>query len=154
MDAKVAYWTAALTNMVVLTSFAIAGVRHIRRGEVARHKRAMTIAASLVGAFLVSYPIKLLLLGREDMATWSTASVWTLRFHELCVVAMVIGGAIALHRGLRLKRTRLFEPDGDAPPARPEDRQRHRLGGRIAVGGAILGALSATAVLVGMYGRL
>lgn len=153
MDPKVAYWTAAFANFTLLTAFAVAGVRHVRRGEVARHRRAMTIAAGLVVAFLVSYPLKVVFLGREDLGVWSATSVGVLRFHEVCVLAMVVGGTLALLRGRRLGRTRAVLTSPDAPAATPPMRAAHRRVGRVAVLGAILGWLSAGLVLAGMFAR-
>lgn len=153
MDPKVVYWTAAFLNMAVLTGFALSGVRSIRRGDTARHRRAMTIAALLVVAFLVSYPLKLVWLGREDRAVWSALSVGVLRFHELCVLVMSIAGALALWRGRRLARTRAVLDTPDAPAADARSLAAHRRVGRIAVVGAVLGLLSAGFVLAGMYAR-
>ena len=73
MDAKVAYWTAAFINLGVLTAFAAVGALRARRGEVARHRRAVTIAAALVVGFLISYPFKLWFLGRENLELWGTS---------------------------------------------------------------------------------
>lgn len=153
MDAKVAYWTAAFVNFTVLTAYALAGVRRIRRGEVARHRRAMLIAASLVAAFLVSYPVKLMVLGREDLSVWSATDVSVLRLHELCVSVMVVSGVMALWRGRRLSRTRAVLDSQDAEVAPAELIARHRRIGRIAVGGAVLGWLTAGGVLAGMFAR-
>jgi len=153
LDPKLAYWTAAFANMTVLVGFAVAGIRHVRRGEVARHRRAMTIAAVLVVVFLVSYPLKVLFLGREDMDAWSPASVFTLRLHELCVMGMLLGGGLALMRGRRLARTRALLDTEEAPEATPESLAGHRRAGRTAVAAAVLAWASAGLVLAHMYGR-
>jgi len=153
VDPKLAYWTAALINMAILTGFALAGVRHVRRGETARHRRAMRIAGLLVLLFLISYPIKVLVLGREDRSDWTAMSVGVLRFHELCVLAMTIGGTLAWLRGRRLARTRAVLGTPDAPDAEPASLAAHRRVGRIAVVGAVLGLLSAGFVLAGMLAR-
>jgi uncharacterized membrane protein YozB (DUF420 family) len=153
VDPKLLYWTAAFVNMSVLTGLALAGVRHARRGEVARHRRAMRIAAALVGLFLVSYPLKLLLLGREDMHDWSTAAIWVLRLHELCVLIMLVGGGLALVRGLRLARTRALLDDPSAPEPSLAALAAHRRAGRIALPAAALAWLSAAGVWAGMLAR-
>lgn len=153
MDPKLAYWTAALINMAILTGFALAGVRHVRRGETARHRRAMRIAGLLVLAFLVSYPIKVMWLGREDRSAWTATSVGVLRFHELCVLVMTVGGGLAWWRGRRLARTRALLGTPEAPAADPAAIAAHRRVGRFAVVGAILGLLSAGFVWAGMLAR-
>jgi uncharacterized membrane protein YozB (DUF420 family) len=153
MDAKVLYWSAALVNMVAVAGLAGWGVRCARRGELARHARAMRAAALLVGLFLLSYLLKLAFLGREALGEWSPLALWTLRVHELCVLVMLVGGATALALGRRLRRSRRFTRDDADPPAPASLLRRHRLAGRSALAGAILGAATAALVLGGMYAR-
>lgn len=153
MDPKLAYWTAAFANMTLLMALAAVGARHARRGEIARHRRAMRTAALLVGLFLVSYPFKLAWLGREDMASWSTVSVGMLRLHETCVLVMLGAGGLALRRGLRLGRTRALIDAPDAPVPGPEALAGHRRMGRIALASVLLAWATAGVVLAGMYGR-
>ena len=52
--------------MLCVVGFAAAGVRAVRRGDTARHRRCMLTAATLVVLFVVSYVVKLATLGRED----------------------------------------------------------------------------------------
>jgi len=153
MDAKVVYWSGALLNMLLISGLAVHGVRCAKRGELVRHARAMRGAALLVGLFLISYALKLAFLGREALDTWSPAALWTLRFHELCVLAMVLAGGIALGLGRRLRRSRSFTHVPTDPPAPAGLPGRHRLAGRTALAGAILGVASAAVVLGGMYAR-
>jgi hypothetical protein len=76
-----------------------------------------------------------------------------LRFHELCVLLMVVSGGIALRLGHTLRQTKAFVDDPDAAEAPAGLRRRHRLAGRTALAGALLGVASAGVVLAGMYGR-
>jgi len=153
MDAKVIYWGAAVVNFAALTAIAVAGVRQAKRGDFVRHRRSMIGAASLVGAFLVSYALKLALLGREAVSTWSARDVWTLRLHETCVLAMLVGGALAFRHGRRLGRSRRFTRDAADPQPAPTDVSRHRLAGRVALSGAVLGLVLAGGVWLGMWSR-
>ncbi len=153
MDAKLAYWTAATLNMGVLALLALAGIRRAKRGQVARHRRLMLLAATLVVAFVVSYVFKLLALGREDLEAWSSSAIWILRFHETCVLVMLGSGGLAVQRGLALARTRAAGEDPTLPAPLPGTVERHGRSGRIAVCAASLGLLSACAVLAGMYQR-
>jgi uncharacterized membrane protein YozB (DUF420 family) len=153
MDPKLIYWTGALLNMAVVAGLAVQGVRQIRRGEVARHRRSMLISISLVLAFIGSYVIKLTWLGRENLAVWSTASVRTLQVHELCITAMLVAGGFAVYRGLGMRKTRRVTRHADDPEPDPRHVRAHRLAGRIAVGAAVLGWLTAAFVLIGMYSR-
>jgi uncharacterized membrane protein YozB (DUF420 family) len=111
----------------------------------------MLTAVSLVGLFLVSYVIKVILLGREDRSSWSQASAWTLYVHEACVAAMLVAAGIALTRARRFGPLR----DGAPPAAEPRERGRrvHRLAGRVAVAASVLALLTAAGVLAGMYAR-
>ena len=149
MDAKAVYWTAALINLGVLTGLALAGVRAIRRGDVARHRRRMQTAAALVVAFLVSYLFKLAWLGRETLALWSPAERRVLRLHELCVLVMLAAGLFALGRGRALARGLAAAPSADPKLARG-----HRIAGRIALVAAVFALLSSICVLAGMYARI
>ena len=154
MDSSFVYWTAALINMAALTAFAFRGVRQVRRGEVARHRRSMTISAGLVVAFVMSYIFKLALLGREDLSIWSATAVGILRVHELCVLTMVITGAIALRLGGSLRHTRIVSRDDEDPEPSAGMLARHRRAGRVALAATLLGFALAIVVLWGMWGRL
>ncbi len=148
MDPKVAYWTAAWINMALISGLAVSGVRHARRGDYARHRRRMLAAASFVGLFLFSYVFKLMSLGREPLELWSRTDVSVLRFHELCIAALVLGGATALTIALRRGMPLLGSEH------RERTHRRHRRAGWTALVGAVLGVLSASWVLFGMYARL
>ena len=154
MDAKVAYWTAAFINLGDLTAFALVGALRARRGEIARHRRAVTIAAVLVLGFLISYPFKLWFLGRENLELWGNGAVWILRAHEACVVVMLVAGTAAMVRGRRLAQTSAYSDSPGAPPAPPALKKRHRCAGRLALLAAAASWLTSGFVLAGMYGRL
>lgn len=151
MDARLVYWTWALLNMLLAVGCALAGVRRIRRGEVERHRRLMLGAGGFVGLFIVSYVLKVPLLGREALLSWSDGSILMLRLHETCVLAMLLGGGYAGALAFRLRGARI----GSAPLEAREARRRlvHRCAGWTAVVSSILGAIFALFVLQGMYQR-
>jgi uncharacterized membrane protein YozB (DUF420 family) len=153
MDARLAYWTLALVNMCGVVGFAVAGIRAVRHGDAARHRRWMLTAAGLVVLFVVSYAVKLALIGREDLASWGALSIWVLRIHELCVFTMVVAGMLAILRGSRLRATRNFTRAPADPPAPVVDVRWHRGAGRTAAYAAALGLALAACVLAGMYRR-
>ena len=153
MDPRLAYWTFALLDLTAVVGFAAAGVAALRRGDVPRHHRRMLTAAALVGVFLVSYVCKLALIGREDRASWGTLSIWVLRIHELCVLTMLVAGAVAGSRALRLLRTRNATRDPRDPPAPAGLVRWHRGAGKTAVFAAALALAFAGLVLAGMYRR-
>ena len=153
MDPRLAYWTFALLDLVAVVGFAAAGVAAVRRGDVLRHRKRMLAAAALVGVFLLSYLVKLALIGREDLASWEPASIWMLRIHELWVFFMLIAGGVAGTRALRLRRTRNFTRNPQDPPAPAALLRWHRGAGKTAVCAAALALGFAGLVLAGMYRR-
>ncbi len=153
MDPKLLFWTAALLLLATLCGFALFGVRFARRGEIARHRRAMKIASLLILGFLGAYVLKVVFLGREDQSLWSQLDVWILRIHELFVVLMLGGGVIAWIQGRKLADTRLVTHEATDPAPDPRTLRLHRLAGRSAVTGALLAFVMAIGVLAGMYAR-
>jgi len=153
MDPKLIFWTCALADLGALCGIAILGVRYARRGEIARHKRAMKISSLLVVGFVLSYGLKVQFLGREDMSIWSTLDVWVLRIHELFVLQMVVAGIVAWIQARKLVKTRLVTHDPSDPVPDAKTVRVHRLAGRTAVIGSVFAFLFAIGILAGMYGR-
>ena len=153
MDPRLVYWTFALLDLAAVVGFAAAGVAALRRGDVPRHRRRMLTAAALVGLFVLSYLAKLALLGREDLASWGATSIHVLRIHELCVFTMLIAGAVAGSRAMRLRHTRNATRDPKDPPAPATLVRWHRGAGWTAVCAAALALGFALLVLTGMYRR-
>lgn len=153
MDPKLIFWTCALADLGAVCGTALFGVRYVKRGEIARHKRAMKTASLLIVVFVVSYVLKLVFLGREDMSTWTSFDVWVLRIHELFVFQMLTGGSIAWIQARKLLKTRLVTHDSNDPAPDSRTVRIHRLAGRTAVVGSVFAFLLAIGVLTGMYGR-
>lgn len=153
MDPKLIFWTCALADLGAVCGTALFGVRYVKRGEIARHKRAMKTASLLIVVFLVSYVLKLVFLGREDMSTWTSFDVWVLRIHEFFVFQMLTGGSIAWIQARKLLKTRLVTHDSNDPAPDSRTVRIHRLAGRTAVVGSVFAFLLAIGVLIGMYGR-
>jgi uncharacterized membrane protein YozB (DUF420 family) len=126
-------------------------VRRVRSGNVTGHRRMMRTSTALVGLFLVSYVVKVLLIGREDRSTWDDASLWMLYVHEFCIALMILAAGAGLSRARRFGRLR----DGDvlAPEARARDRRIHRIAGRVALVASAAALLTAGGVLAGMFAR-
>ena len=153
MDPKLLYWSLALANMGAVLALAVAGVRAIRRDEVALHRRRMTLAAWLVLAFLLSYLGKRFWLGSEDLAVWSAAARLNLWVHESLVAGMLLAGGAALALGRRLARTRRVTGRPEDPAASAAALGRHHRFGWLAVACAALGFATACGILLGMFGR-
>ena len=154
MDPKVAYWTAALLNMMIVVGSALAGVRRARQRDFVGHRRRMLLSIWLVVAFLVSFALKSSILGPERLDTWSALDRGILWTHELCVSVMLVAGLTALFQARRLDLPR-------GPASRPIPAQRlvrgvrvHRLAGRTAVIASLAGLVTAAGVLLGMYQRI
>jgi uncharacterized membrane protein YozB (DUF420 family) len=152
MDPKLLFWCLALANLALIVAFALTGVQAVRRGDVRTHRRNMLTAASLVALFLVSYLVKVAVLGREDRSLWTPLDRGVLYVHETFVVLMLGGGGFAALRAWRF-RARLgpalaLPRDGALPGA-----QTHRRAGWVAVVGAALAFVTAGGVLAGMFAR-
>jgi uncharacterized membrane protein YozB (DUF420 family) len=153
MDPKALYWTGALANMGVVLAIFLVGVRKLRSGDVAGHRRTMSIGAALIVAFLISYVLKVVLLGREDLATWSQLDRVVLWIHEACVTVVLLAGGVAAWRGRALARTRSFTRSPEDPVAPARVITQHRAAGKTALLAVGLGFLTASLVLLGMYRR-
>jgi len=153
MDAKLIFWCVALANLGAIVAFAGTGVRAVRRGDVRTHRRRMLTAAALVGLFLVSYLIKVAVLGREDRSLWSQLDRTVLYVHETFVAAMLLGGGYAGWRAWqfrsRLGPSLVLPRDGELPGRAP-----HRRAGWVALVGAALAFVTAGGVLAGMFARI
>jgi len=153
MNPALLFWTVAFVNLGIVCATAILGVRCARRGEIARHRRAMKVASWLVAGFLLAYLLKVAAIGREDMSAWSSFDLWVLRFHELFVVAMLIAGTTAWMQARKLVGTRLVTRDPRDPEPDAKVLRWHRRAGWSALLSAILGLALAVGVLAGMYQR-
>jgi uncharacterized membrane protein YozB (DUF420 family) len=153
MDPKLWFWTAALALMGGVVACAAVGIARRRRGEMRGHRSAMLAAAALVGLFLLSYLLKVALLGHEEISTWSEGDRLTLWIHEGCVAVMLGSGAMGGWRAWRLRRTRNATLDPRDPVAPVRLARWHRRAGWTATVAAGAGWLTALLVLVGMYRR-
>jgi arylsulfatase A-like enzyme/uncharacterized membrane protein YozB (DUF420 family) len=151
MDAKLLFWTGALVNLGVILVCVARGVAAIRRRDVRRHRRSMLGAAALVGLFLAAYAAKVVWLGREDRSLWTRLDYAVLYVHELCVAAMLVGGAVAGFRAWRFLPR--LGPSLEIPADPLPGRLAHRRAGCTAAVGALLAFVTAGGVLAGMFGR-
>jgi uncharacterized membrane protein YozB (DUF420 family) len=153
MDVKLLFWCWALANMGLVVACAVRGARAIRRNDVEAHRRAMSWAGRWVVVFLLAYLTKKALLGGEDLRTWSSFARTNLYVHETFVATMLLAGIAAFVLGGRLAKTRRVTKQATDPLAPAQLISRHRLGGRVAIVGALLGFLTACGILAGMLGR-
>lgn len=154
MDPKVLYWTFAFINMGFVVGLGFYGRAQLKTGNAKRHATMMISASCLVVGFVVSYGFKLAILGREDLMLWSDAALNTLRFHETCVLAMVVAGGLAIRWGRTLRNKRSYTLNPDDPAASESLIRRHHRAGQVALVGAALGFVSSGFVLAGMYARM
>jgi len=151
LEAKLAYWTVALLNLALAVAFVAMGVRRVRRGNVAGHRRAMISSSALVALFLVSYAFKVIFLGREDRTVWSDSALTVLYIHEACIAVMVVAGGVAVSRARRFGNLEILA--ASTPDSRTRGRRTHRIAGRVAAVASVLALLTAAGVLAGMYAR-
>jgi len=153
MDSKLIFWCWALANMGLVVGFGVRGMRAIRANRVEQHRRSMVLASFFVVAFLVAYVVKRLVLGGEDLGTWTRAARLNLYVHEALVVTMLLAGGTAFALGRRLAATRRVTQSPGDPLAPRETLARHRLAGRVALTCALLGFATACGILGGMLAR-
>jgi uncharacterized membrane protein YozB (DUF420 family) len=153
MSPKLLFWCWALANMALVLGLGVRGLRAIRANQIDLHRRSMSWAGFWVVAFLGAYVVKRLTLGGEDLAAWTSAARANLYVHETFVAAMLIAGGFAFAQGRKLARTRRVTQNANDPLAPRETISRHRRAGRIALGGALFGFLTACGILGAMLVR-
>lgn len=139
-SSSLVYWSLAWLIFCCVAASGLRGWQFARRGQLAEHGRQMRLAIRLVGLFLATYAVKVLVLGREDLDTWPRAAVVTLRVHESIVLIMLVAGAVAW------RISRQLEP-GEAGNLA----LLHRLCGRTALLAAAAALLTASMVLFAMF---
>lgn len=140
MNPALAFWTGSFFLFASMLTTALFAWRHIRAGRVDLHRRFIRITLVLLALFLLSYVTKVLLLGKEHLALWSPASIFVLRLHETLILIMLLAGG-----GARSLARRARREAGGTP--------WHRWLGRTAMLSGVAAFLTASLVLLGMYGR-
>ncbi len=153
MHPKLWFWTAALAALAAVVACGGVGIRAIRSGDVRRHRRAMLTSALLVALFLVSYAVKVEVLGAEDRSAWTALDHAILYAHELCITAMLGAGFVALYQAWRFHRVLGAPPRIPPDPGSLPGRAVHRRAGRIAAWSGLLAFLTAIGVWAGMILR-
>lgn len=153
MNPKLLFWCWALVNMALVLGLGARGWRAIRANRIDDHRRAMTWAGFWIVAFLVAYVAKVALIGGETVGAWSSGARANLYIHEAFVASMLVAGVTALVLGRRLAKTRRVTQNANDPVAPREALARHRLAGRIALGCAVFGFVTACGILGGMLAR-
>lgn len=155
MNPSLLFWTLAEILLLTTCFVALLAWSAVRRGDLAQHRRLMITASGLIVTFVVAYVLKVIYLGREDLALWSATAVAILRFHESVVAIMLLSGITA--RVLSRSAFRAYGTTGSQ--ARQPlwfslgTHRLHRLLGRVAVLSALCAVLSAAVILAGMYQR-
>ncbi len=132
------FWSFALFNLAAVVGCALVAFRHVRARRLEQHRAWMRGASWLIVLFLAAYVGKVLVLGKEALASWSPAEVTVLRVHETIVLGMLVAGAWARFLGWR---------HGVAVPT------KHRVLGRVALVASLGALLTASLILAGMFRR-
>jgi uncharacterized membrane protein YozB (DUF420 family) len=151
IDVRLAFWSWALANMLLVVACAVLGVRHVRAGRADSHRRNMLAAGGLVALFLVAYVVKVLLLGREDRTSWDESARWVLYLHEACVAVMLLAAGTAVTLARRFGNVRDGEPLG--PDVSERSRRLHRRAGGVAISASLIAVVTAVGVWLGMFAR-
>ncbi len=142
MTQNLGFWIFSILLLSFATICALAGVLRIRRGDLLAHRRRMLVAMASVATFLLSYLLKLALVGREDLDLWDPNAVWTLRVHESFMAIMLVTGAVAFALARRFHQHPAGAERGSA-----RRRFWHSWFGRVAVVAAVCGLLLACRLL-------
>ena len=146
MNYNLAFWLYAYVLMMVVVYVAFKGVGHIKRGEQEAHMKKMVFACNILIFFVVSYVVKILVLGREDKVGWQTMDLVVLYVHETCIFIMLLAGTYARIQAARFKD----RPVSEIPAAA---RKKHARSGKVAITAATLALFTASFVLYGMWRR-
>ena len=142
MTANLAYWLFAYALMTVTLVIGVRGVIHVRAGRFEAHRKAMVLACNILLFFVLTYVLKVVILGREDKTDWTTLDLVILRVHESFIGIMLIAGTWSRLLARKYK-DRLDNPtEADLPI-----RRRHALAGKIALAAAFCALGTATGVL-------
>lgn len=150
MTPRTWFWLYAFALTAAIIAVAAIGVRHARKGNYQTHRARMNAVCWMVLVFVLSYVLKVAFLGKEDLDTWETGYVVTLRVHESFIAIMLVCGGYTRLLAHRFRRSL------DATRIQSEFaamRRRHRLLGRVAIVAAIAAMATATALIVGMMQR-
>lgn len=108
MDLKSLLWHTVLASITGAYLIALFGVRAAHQHDVSHHSRRMTIAATIVGIWLVAYVSKQLMFGREEFRGGS--EVYWIVYAPLFTVHMLLActtialGAYNLYMGIHRLR--------------------------------------------------
>lgn len=144
------FWLYAYLLTMIAIGFALNGYKHIRRGNIAAHRKAMNRAIGLILFFVLSYIFKVILLGREDKSDWSNFYRLVLYVHESFIFLMLVSGTYARVLASRFKHSLTAEV---ISPIDRERRRRHARLGKIAIFSTCCALITAVAILYGMFQR-
>lgn len=146
---NILFWTFAFLILFAAIGSGVWGIRCARLQRLESHRFWMKTAGWLIAGFLLAYIAKLSWLGREDLETWSTWRLATLRLHETAMLFMLVSGSIALYMSRLLSRRLAV---GEVLP--PAKALVHRRAGKTALISGACGLVTGSAVLASMYTQL
>ncbi|MBO1318342.1 DUF420 domain-containing protein [Acanthopleuribacter pedis] len=145
------FWGYAYLLTTTAVFFAILGWRNIIAGDIQAHKQKMGAAINLILFFVVSYVVKVIVLGREDKTNWTPFYLYTLYIHETFIALMLLTGGWARW----LAHTFRTSLTGDSvSDVHQKQRRLHGKLGRACIASALCGLFTATIILWGMANRL
>lgn len=150
MTPKLLFWLYAFLLTCTIMVAATKGIASARRGAYDQHRIWMNRAGSLIVAFVLSYVLKVIFLGKEDLDTWANVYVVILRIHESFIGLMLICGGYARLLARKFQHTINDHPLNDRWQRM---RRRHAILGKISVAAAAAALLTASGLIIGMLQR-
>lgn len=148
LNAKLGFWLYVWVLTLSAILIAIKGIRKAGKGEYHAHQKQMDLAIRLILFFVLTYVAKLIFLGRENLANWSSVYITVLRIHETFIAIMLLSG------GYVRFLARQFSLNSSQPSASEQAaRKRHRLLGKVCISAALCGLGTATFLIYGMMAR-
>lgn len=149
MNPNFIYWCFAYAWMSLVVVIGVLAVRQVRAGDLAGHMRKMILVCNMLLFFVVTYVVKVLVLGRELKEGWEMIDFIILYTHEAFIAIMLVTGTWARLLGNKV-RARLDNPT-DADMAM---RRRHKKLGQMAFLSAFAALVTATGVMWTLYRHL
>jgi len=151
MTINFGYWLFAFVVMCTTLALAVRGISYIKKGDIDNHMRLMVWACNVILFFVVTYVVKVILLGREQKAGWQTLELVILYSHEFFILVMLVGGVRARYFAARFKAGLAAAGVGGGDRAL---RMRHARAGKMAMVGSSCALFTAIFVLIILYRHL
>ncbi len=150
MTPRLIFWLYAMVLTCGIIGCAFVGISHARNGRYQLHRLWMNASSWIIVGFVGSYILKVIFLGKEDLQTWDSFYVVTLRIHEFFIAVMLGCGGFARYLAHQFRHT-LDETQLSTHWRKKRD--THKKLGKLSIYGACAALITACALIVGMLQR-